>query len=406
MLQFSSATSVVVDTAAAVEQCLQDAAHAAGRDPGDCRFILVHLTMGHDERAVLAPARRLCPSARIAGCTVAGVIGRAGADEGMYALAVMMAWGDPGDIAMTTTERLDGDTSASEAAGLARRLVDVYGTPRFLLFLGSGIDIDVRACIDGIESVVGPDVSIFGGTSADNMRGAVSYQLIDDDVFEHGALLVGFFDPSLAVHTQASHGFVPLGVEATVTRSEGNHVQELGGRPAWEAYTRMLGLPASATPADTIPPGALGEALEPALAAEYGDSHLLRVVTHRTDSGGFLMPVGCPVGTRLALMRRDEPRIFRNLDVMMGQVVDAVGGRTVVAVFHADCGARGRLTLDRVSKDEIVQRMQTPLAEAGAVPPWIGMYGFGEIARLGGRNRFHNYTTALYVITRRAPTTA
>ena len=73
--------------------------------------------------------------------------------------------------------------------------------------------------------------------------------------------------------------------------------------------------------------------------------------------------------------------------------------RKIVAVFHADCGARGRLTLDRIAKDEIVREMQRPLF-GDATGPWLGMYGFGEFARLGGKNEFHNYTTALYVIHR------
>ncbi len=30
------------------------------------------------------------------------------------------------------------------------------------------------------------------------------------------------------------------------------------------------------------------------------------------------------------------------------------------------------------------------------------MYGFGEFARLGGRNEYHNYTTAIYAIYRQA----
>jgi small ligand-binding sensory domain FIST len=112
------------------------------------------------------------------------------------------------------------------------------------------------------------------------------------------------------------------------------------------------------------------------------------------------MPVNCPVGTRLALMRRDEDRIFRNMDVMMRQMCAAIGSRKVVGVFHADCGARGRLMLDRVAKEEIVKAMQTPLFPDGRTGPWLGMYGFGEFARLGGLNTFHNYTTSLYVITR------
>jgi hypothetical protein len=44
--------------------------------------------------------------------------------------------------------------------------------------------------------------------------------------------------------------------------------------------------------------------------------------------------------------------------------------------------------------------MQKPLFGDAPVGPWLGMYGFGEFARLGGLNQFHNYTTALYVITR------
>jgi small ligand-binding sensory domain FIST len=99
-------------------------------------------------------------------------------------------------------------------------------------------------------------------------------------------------------------------------------------------------------------------------------------------------------------MRRDEERIFRNLAVVMGQIRAAIGSRTIVGVYHADCGARGRLMLDRVAKEEIVEAMQTPLFPKGDTGAWLGMYGFGEFARLGGRNQFHNYTTALYVINR------
>jgi hypothetical protein len=53
-------------------------------------------------------------------------------------------------------------------------------------------------------------------------------------------------------------------------------------------------------------------------------------------------------------------------------------------------------------KEELVHRMQQPFATDGLVPPWFGMYGFGEYAQLGGRNTYHNYTTALAAIYRKA----
>ena len=400
MLHFESASNAHIDSAHAMEEAVASASRLAGRPLDEARLLVFHATMGHDEGALAAAARRVCPHARTVGCSVAGVIGREGANEQMHALAVMVVWGPPEELFVAVQPHLDGANATEASTALAEAVVAGRGVPRFALFLGSGIDIDVRGCINGVESVFGREVTLFGGTSSDNMKGIASYQLIDGAVHERAAVLVGFFDPTLRVHTQASHGFIPLGVEMTVTRASGNRVHELDGRPAWETYTRNLGLPSTATPADTIPPGALGVALDPARAAEYGDSHLLRAVTHRTDDGGLLMPVACPAGTRLALMQRDEARIFGNLDVLMAQICAQVGEGEVVAVFHADCGARGRATLDRIAKEEIVEAMQAPLRRGAGTPPWLGMYGFGEVARLGGRNMFHNYTTALYVIIR------
>ncbi len=399
MLRFASASNGLVDSTSAVEAALQS---AAGReDLASCRLVVFHVTMGHDHRALLDTVRRLCPNARILGCTCAGVIGREGADESPRALALMLVFGEEQDLGIATTPHMVGANSGTESARLARELCAARGKPEFVMLLASGIDIDTQTAIEAIESELGSDVTIFGGTSADNMQGLASYQFLDGDIHERAAALVGFFDPSLTVHTRASHGFVPASVQLTVTKADGNRVHELNGEPAWNAYTRGLGLQPNAMPRDTIPPGAVGIALSPQEAEDYGDSHLLRVITKRFEDGTMLMPVHCQTGETLSLMRRDEERIFRNLDEMMARFRAELADRNIVAVFHADCGARGRLTLDRVAKDEIVRAMQTPLWQDGACPPWLGMYGFGEFARLGGKNCFHNYTTALYVISRR-----
>jgi hypothetical protein len=398
MLRFASASNGLVETSQAAAAAVKAA--APGGDAATCNLVVFHVTMGHDHRALLAALRKACPNARIVGCTCAGIIGREGADESPRALAVMLVWGEASDLSLAYTERLDGKNAKEAAAGLARDIVKKHGKPRFTMLLASGIDVDADGCIEGIESQFGKDVTIFGGTSADTMQGIASYQFLDDSIHEHAAVLVGFHDASLRVDTRASHGFVPAPVQLDVTRAEGNRIYTIGGEPAWTAYTRGLGLPPSATPGDAIPPGAVGVALSAAEVEDYGDSHLLRVITRKLDDGSMLMPVRCTTGTRLSLMRRDEERIFRNLDVMMKQFQADVAGRKVVAVFHADCGARGRLTLDRVSKTEIVRAMQTPLMHGGQCPPWLGMYGFGELARLLGKNTFHNYTTALYVISR------
>lgn len=402
MLTFSSASNGLVDTRTAIQEAIASAAAAAGADAASCRLVVCHLTMGHDDRVVPSAIRACCPHARVVGCTGAGVIGREGANESMRAVAVMLVWGAEDELSVATTRSLTGHTAAGQAAALAHSVQSSHGTPQFAMFLGSGLDTNIAQVLHGVQQVWGPEPHVFGATAADNMRGIADYQFLDDEVLAQGAALIGFHDPTLRVATQASHGFVPLGVELTVTRAEGHRIFEFDGEPAWVAYTRALGLPAGATTQDTIPQGALGAALSADDAREYGDSHILQAVNHRLDDNSVLTPTQCTEGTTLTLMRRDEDRIFANLDIMMAQLRGRVAGGTVAAVFHADCGARGRLTLDRIAKEEIVERMQAPLRHNGHTPPWLGVYGFGEIARLRGRDRFHNYTTSLAVLIRSA----
>jgi hypothetical protein len=150
---------------------------------------------------------------------------------------------------------------------------------------------------------------------------------------------------------------------------------------------------------DSIPIGALGEKLSPELAKEYGNNHILRVVT-KHDGSDMYYATECSVGTELWLTTRDEELIFSEMDRMVGDIVNRSAGATPVAVFHADCLARGRFLFNRIIKEELVGKMQFPFYTNGECPPWLGMYGFGEFARLGGKNTYHNYTTALYVIYR------
>lgn len=400
MIQFASASTRMVNSRRAMTECLEA---ALGPEDTDCDLIVVCASMGHDHQALIDEARALAPSARVVGSSCCGVVGSEGVSESMNDVAVMAVRGAH-DLAVAHVDGIRGDNSFDKSAELGRQLLAARGPDAdpvtMVMFLASGIDIADDQCIAGLESVLGPEVTIFGATSSDNMKGIVSYQMVDDAVYEHGAWAVGFADPSLTVLTQATHGFVAVGEPLTVTSSHGNVIKEFEGVPAWQAYTERLAVAADSTPGDTIPIGALAERLPDDLAAEYGNDHILRVVTKRDDDGSMHYATDCPVGTQMWLTVRDEDRIFGDMDRMMAKLADEIGDRQVVAVFHADCLARGRFLFNRVMKEELVSRMQHPLSTDGVVPPWLGMYGFGEFARLGGANTYHNYTTALYVLVR------
>lgn len=392
MLQFYSSSARIINTRRAVSECVEI---ALGNETSNVSLAILHASIGHDFSEIIDQTSKLLPGASIVAASCCGVVGKEGVSESLKDMALMAIKGD--EVAVVSTDQIFGNNSYEKTLGMAEELKKKRPGINMIYSLASGIDIDNNAMIRAIEEVFGKEVTIFGATSSDNMKGVISFQAHNNQVFEHGAYLVGFADPELKIETQATHGFVAIGEPMVVTKSNGHIIEELNGNPAWEEYTMRLGLPVTSTCGDSIPIGALGEKLPDDLANEYGNSHILRVVT-KHEGNSMYYATDCPVGTNLWLTTRHEELIFNEMDKMVSQMKSRIGNGKVVAVFHADCLARGRFLFNRILKDELVSKMQYPFYENGECPPWLGMYGFGEIARLGGINTYHNYTTALYVI--------
>lgn len=395
MLNFYSASTRAVNTRRGIAECIES---ALGENRDACSLLVIHSALGHNFRELTEEAARLVPHAKIVAASCCGVVGYEGVSETMKDIAIMAVTGKETDISWV--DGIYGKNSLEKTREMAEDLKAKLPGTKFVYFMASGIDIANDRCIDAIEDVFGQEVTIFGATSADNMKGIISFQAAGGNVFEHGAFLIGFADDSLEVNTQATHGFVAIGEPMVVTRSDGHYIHELNGKPAWTEFTSRLGLSPEATCGDTIPVGALAEKLSPELAAQYGNEHILRVVT-RHEGEVMLYATTIKEGTELWLTVRDEPLIFNEMDRMVQEMNRRMDNRKPVAVFHADCLARGRFLFNRVLKEELVSRMQFPFSDNGVCPPWLGMYGFGEFARLGGRNTYHNYTTALYCIYRK-----
>jgi hypothetical protein len=371
---------------------------ALGQNVGDCDLVVINASIGHNFAELTDQVKQHAPKARVVAASCCGIVGKEGVSESMKDIAIMAVRGK--EFAVAYSDGIYGHNSYDKCLEIARDLYVQDPLVNMIYFLASGIDIDNDMCIAAVEAVFGGGVTIFGATSSDNMRGVISFQAVDGKVFEHAAFMVGFSDPGLEVDTQATHGFVAIGEPMIVTKADGYRILELDGKPAWSEYMNRLGLPVAATCGDSIPIGALAEELSPELAAEYGNNHILRVVTHHV-ADTILYATTVKEGTKLWLTTRDEELIFKEMDRMVNTMSERIKGRELVAVFHADCLARGRFLFNRVLKEELVNRMQFPFSVGGECPPWLGMYGFGEFARLGGKNRYHNYTTALYAIYRK-----
>lgn len=401
MLHFFSASNAVVNSHKAIEDCIENA--LAGQDPLQCRLLVIHATIAHDFEEILTRAKEICPNASIAGCTCAGIIGNEVVFETMKSLGIMAVLGDREDeIAISYCDSIRAENSFEAAADMAKKLY--AANPRMNMFhiLASGMDVAADRAIEGIESVFGTDVVIFGGTSSDNMKAVTSFQFYNQQIIERGAVLIGYADPTLTIETGAHHGNTPIGIPFEVTKSENNRIIEIEGEPAWPYMMKMLGLPLETSPGQTIPIAGLGELLVPEELHEVYNNHLVLRAIVKVDEQrqSCYIPVDCPVGTRLWLTKRDEQLIFSGLETMIRKLISQIGEKKIVAVFHTDCGARGRTLFNKILKEEIIHHMQYPLMGSEKIP-WLGMYGYGEFTPLGGKNYFHNYTTSIFAICRK-----
>lgn len=403
MLRFYSANVRIANSQRAIDECFDIA--FGEQAPDDLRAIIVNAPLGHklDKLADAVQKKEAAKFAVTLGSSCSGVTGRDGAGESMSDLSMMAICGPESEFAYSGVDGIFGSNAREKGLELARALHTKAPAAKVIYLLCPGIDIANDLVVNAFEEVFGRDITIFGGTSSDNMRGLISQQYIGNALTEHGAWAAAFNDPSLKAATCATHGFTAYGEPMTVTKAEGNRILELDGSPAWEVYTGRLGL----TPApdticgETIPVGALAEALPEDLAQEYGNPHILRVITKYDPDGVIYYPVTARPGTKLWLTRRDEDLIFSEQERALQFLRTQIGSGNPVAVFQTDCLARGRFLFNKVIKDEIIAMMhQALLCSDQSVPAWLGMYGFGEYALLGGRNTYHNYSTALLVLYR------
>ena len=403
MLQFYSASTNIVNSKRAISECLENALE--GEQNLDCDLIIIYTAIGHNFKELLSEAHKLSPNAQVVGCTCAGIIGKEGPDESLRALAIMAIKGPKDEFVVSGTDALPYGLDTVKAVDLrdtfsqlARDLKNKNPGIN-MIFCHPGTTSFNRIIIEDIESVFGPDIPIVGGVSIDNMKFVSNFQFIGEQIFEKGVIMIGFADPTIELISLGNHGFDVIGKPFEVTHSEDVHIIEMDGRPPWKSWTERLGMPETSTMAEVLLFAPLAVELPAELHEEYGSPYLI-FGSMPTTNGTLYAIRTIPEGTKLWLTRRNEKKILEGVDRMMIQILERCEGRKPVAVFHADCAARGKMLFNRIMKDEIVSRLQYPLCKDENIP-WLGMYGGGELTPLGGRNELQGYTSSLYVIVKR-----
>lgn len=381
-----------------MNECLEVA--LLGEPNLDCDLIILYTGMGHNFKDLLNEAAKIAPSAQVVGCTCGGIIGKEGADESLRALGIMAIKGPKEEFAVVAIDSAEGknpeeisDAYTSAAKELKKKL---SGT-RFIFCHPSVYSSGY--VIQSIESIFGKDVPVLGGISSDNMKWVSDFQFLGEEIYEKGGVMIGFADPTLEVVSQGNHGTRILGDPFEITDVGDSQIRSLNELPPWKTWNEKLGLTGESFEAIILAPFAAE--LPDELHEEYGSQHI-PIAAFPFQDGTLFSNVALSKGSKLWLTKRNEKQVNEGVDWMMIKILERLNGRRPVAVFHADCVARGKYFGSRFIKDEIVNRLQFPLTR-GEELPWLGMYGGGEITPLGDRNMLQIYTSSLYVLVRKRP---
>ncbi|MEL6582637.1 MAG: FIST C-terminal domain-containing protein [Pseudomonadota bacterium] len=305
-----------------------------------------------------------------------GAMSDAGACDGAVAFCITDAEGDYGvgyaplsDSPNTAAAKATKDAlSAADRPGERPSLVWVMATP--------GCEEEVLA---GIQSVIGSDTPIVGGSAADNTVEGNWFAFADTK--EDGATVaVATLFPSGRVQHAYQNGYAPSETVGLVTRVSGRTVHEIDHRPAAEVYHDWTG---HAVPGveegQTEPRAILGEStfwpLGRSIAPLNGvPQFLLAHPSAVNPDGSIELFANVFEGEKLHLMSGRVDGLVSRAGRVAALAKDARSAPTdaIVGALMVYCGGCMFAVRDRI--EDVVGGVQEALPNV----PFAGFFSFGE----------------------------
>jgi hypothetical protein len=361
-------------------------------------FVLMFGSIGYDQRSLVRTVRETTGGAPLTGCSAEGTINGDDADESGFSVVVTVISSDELHWTNGIATGLEDDPRAV-GKRVAQELLPYLSSDTIGLFVfPDGLTENFDQFIAGLEENLPSDqfLPLWGGGAANNFNlEEPTYQYCDDEVISGGvayALLSGEAQTSWAI----SHGLIPIGGERIVTRSQGNVIYEIDGKPATEVLKEYLPEHALAADRDW-----LRYAISLALcfkAPSYmkDEEYVVRgVPAVRMADGSIIIQTEVPEGTSVWFSSRDKEKITTGFDSMAQQIEEQLGGEQPELVFQFECVTRGHVMFREQEKLQILKRFRQSV---GPDAPWVGFYTVGEIGPVEEHNDIHRFASVVLAL--------
>jgi hypothetical protein len=361
-------------------------------------FVFMFASISYDQHSLLRAVREATGGAPLTGCSAEGTIDGDEADESNYSVLITaissdeLRWHNGLATGLRADSRAVGQQVAQELLPhLSNDTIGLFVFPDGLIdYLDNffaGLDGDLPS-----ERFL----PLWGGGAGNNFNlEEPTYQYCDDEVVSDGvsyALLSGAAQASWAI----SHGMVPIGGERKVTRSQGNVIYEIDGKPAIEVLKEYLPEHALVEDRDWRPYAISLALIFEAPSYMKDEEYVVRgVPAVRKADGSITVQTEVQEGTSIWFSSRDKEKISTRFDQMAGQIKEQLGDQKPKLVFQFECLTRGKMLFREQEKQELLRRFRQSV---GPDVPWAGFYTIGEIGSVEEHNDRHLYTSVVVAL--------
>ncbi|MCA8976750.1 MAG: FIST C-terminal domain-containing protein [Planctomycetes bacterium] len=339
-----------------------------------------------DDPEPIAELQRHFGNSIVAGCSTAGEV--LGCDINDDTLSVAVAKFEASTLRLATATVDASGESRDAGSRLAEQLLgdDLQG----VLLLSDGLLVNGTELVAGLAERLPAGTSITGGLAGDGSRFERTWVVAGNDAPTKGVIAaVGFYGPRIHLGHGTRGGWDSFGPERVVTRSEGNVLFELDGRPALELYKEYLGERAEGLPATAL---LFPLAIRSGVNEEKSLVRTILAVDEQAQSMTFAGDV--PQGWCARLMKANFDRLIDGAAAAAQQTRREDENAVSTLAIAISCVGR-RLVLGERTEEEV----EATLEGLPHDTQMVGFYSYGEISPFSdGTCDLHNQTMTLTTI--------
>lgn len=273
-------------------------------------------------------------------------------------------------VAVAAQSGVSKENSRACGEQLARSL----GAPDLaaVLVLADGMSVNGSLLTAGLKDTLGPACPVFGGMTSDSCEYVVALAGADAAPQSHVVAAVGFYGAHIRFSHGSGCGWDAFGPRRRITKSAGNVLYELDGKPAFELYERYLG--------DEVVNGVPAGVLFPLLLShpDRPERSFVRAALGLDQTAAAMTLAGTvPEGWMARLMRGSLDRLALGAakaarEARVGLPEHVVGDRLALMV---SCAGRMLLMGQRT-----IEEIEFATQEISTGFHCLGFYSYGEIA--------------------------